>query len=133
MGLEGIPVGLLTAAIGLLGGNGLILIFWYVDHRRLDRQYLEHNLECARYHERIQEMRDDHNSVMKTVLEQYKDDVHTVSTFYQDNVILVKNYEKLASELMRVIELNIQIMTQHSDYIKNNMFCPLVREKGPRG
>ena len=126
MGLEGIPVSLITAALGLLGGNGIILIFWYVDHRRLDRQYMEHRDE-------IQKMNDARDVSLRQVLDLHKQDFHAVASFYQSNVELVRNYEKLSNELMRIIELNIQVITQHSDYIKNNMFCPLIREKGPRG
>lgn len=126
MGLEGIPLAFITAAMGLLGVNGLVPIFWYVDHRRLQRQYSEHRDE-------MQTLRNEHEKSLRQVLDQYKQDVHTVSTFYRDNVELVKSYEKLSSELMRVIELNIQVITQHSEYIKNNMFCPLVRKEGPHG
>lgn len=122
--LEGVPIALIVAAIGSLGINGLVPIFWYVDHRRLDRQYLEHRVE-------ILKAQAEHEKTLKSVLDKYKEDVQSVKTFYENNVDLVKNYEKLSEELMSVIRLTIQVQTQLVDNIKNNNFCPVMRGKGP--
>ena len=124
--LEGIPIGFIAAAMGLYGLNGLVPIFWYVDHRRMQRKDEEDRKEYA-------QLRETHDKELRMVLEQYKDDVRKVAGFYESNVELVKKYEKLSAELMETIRLNIQVMTQLSDNIRNNLYCPLVREKGPHG
>lgn len=51
---------------------------------------------------------------------------------YENNVLLVKGYEKLASDLTSIIHLNIQAQTRLVEKIENNMYCPVIREKGPR-
>lgn len=50
---------------------------------------------------------------------------------YVNNVSLVKRYNELSSELMGTVRLNTQALTQLVDNVKNNQFCPQLREKGP--
>ncbi|MFZ5774040.1 MAG: hypothetical protein ACOY3Z_00950 [Thermodesulfobacteriota bacterium] len=50
---------------------------------------------------------------------------------YENNVLLVKGYEKLASDLTSIIHLNIQAQTRLVEKIENNMYCPVIRERGP--
>lgn len=54
-----------------------------------------------------------------------------VVKMYENNVVLVENYEKLANELSGVIHLNTQVQTKLVEQIKSNMYCPIVRERGP--
>ena len=100
--LEGIPVSVVMSIVYVLGLPGLVMILWYVDHRRYDK-----------------------------ILSVYKQDMAQVTRFYENNVDLVKHYEKLASDLSSIIHLNTQVQTQLVEQIKHNMFCPIVREKGP--
>lgn len=46
---------------------------------------------------------------------------------YQDNVVLVQNYERLSEDLHDVVILNTQVMTELVQSIKTNQFCPMVR------
>lgn len=124
--LEGIPVSLIVAVIGAYGLNGLVPIFWYVDHRRMQKQ--REDDQTDRQKQREQDKKD-----LQKVLDQYKDDMRRVSHFYETNVELVKNYEKLAGELTTIVQLNTQVQTQLVEKIKNNMFCPIVRERTPEG
>jgi len=100
--LEGLPVSVMVSVVYVLGLPGLVMILWYVDHRRYDR-----------------------------ILLIYKEDMAQVTRFYENNVDLVKHYENLASDLSSIIHLNTQVQTQLVEQIKHNMFCPIVREKGP--
>ncbi len=100
--LEGIPVSLVVSIVYVLGLPGLVMILWYVDHRRYDK-----------------------------ILSVYKSDMTQVTRFYKNNVDLVKHYENLANDLASIIHLNTQVQTQLVEKIKHNMFCPMVREKGP--
>lgn len=49
---------------------------------------------------------------------------------YEDNVLLVKDYLKLAGDLSTVIHLNTEAMTRLVDRIDSNHYCPMVRKKG---
>jgi phage terminase large subunit-like protein len=118
--LDGLSLTTIKEVVQVLGINGLVLILWYVDHRRLERQYLEHR-----------DAQTAHARELADVLTRYKTDVETIRSFYSSNVDLVKRYERLSEELMKIIHLNIQTMTQLVDNIKNNTFCPMVRDKGP--
>ena len=46
---------------------------------------------------------------------------------YEQNVTLVKSYEKLANALADVITLNTQHLTRVEDKIDANQYCPQVR------
>ena len=55
----------------------------------------------------------------------------SVVRMYESNVELVKRQEKISEDLSGIITYNTQVMTQLVEAIKSNMYCPLVREKGP--
>lgn len=148
MGLiEGVPVTLITAFISILGLPGAVLILWYVDNRRYDRQEKKRDREVAAllaaHKEESARLLDSQRSEtaklltaykddLAAVLTAYKDDIRQVTRFYEDNVLLVKNYQRLADDLSGVITLNTQVQTQLVESIRHNMFCPVVREKGPQ-
>jgi len=101
--IEGLPISMIALAINVLGLPGLIFIIWYVDQKRLDK-----------------------------VLRNYKEDLARVVRMYEDNVLLVKNHQRLADDLVAIIQLNTQVQTRLVEKIDNNMFCPLVRKEGPK-
>jgi len=51
----------------------------------------------------------------------------SVVKMYENNVMLVENYEKLATDLHDVVIMNTQIMQRLADEIKTNQYCPMVR------
>jgi GTP1/Obg family GTP-binding protein len=124
--VEGFTIGKLLALAGAFSSapTGVVLILWYIDHRKMDRIRHEDMKE-------LHQQREAYQSTLETVLTQYKDDVRKVTHFYESNVDLVENYEKLAGQLTEIIHLNTQVQTQLVEQVKNNMFCPVVREKGP--
>jgi len=122
--LEGIPMWFIGMTISAMGSPGIVLVLWYVDHRKIERIRREDQ-------KTMHKMREEDKEAMNKVLAEYKDDVRKVSHFYDSNVKLVENYEKLAGELADIIHLNTQAQTMLVEQIKNNMFCPMVREKGP--
>lgn len=52
-----------------------------------------------------------------------------VVTMYEENVSLVKDYSKLATDLHDVVIMNTQAMTRLIESIKTNQYCPAVRLK----
>lgn len=52
-----------------------------------------------------------------------------VVKMYESNVALVKSYEGIARNLQDLVILNTQTMTEATDTVLHNMFCPLVRHK----
>ena len=98
--LETIPASTIGVIVSVLGLPGLIFIIWYVDQRRTDR-----------------------------ILAEYKEDMVRLARFYENNVELVNNYQKLANDLAAIIHLNTQAQTNLVNAIKNNTFCPVVRKE----
>jgi glucose-6-phosphate dehydrogenase assembly protein OpcA len=112
--LEGVSLSFISLVVSTLGIPGLAMVFWWVDQRRADKMMQEHKKELGE------------------VLDRYRDDMAKVTRYYEDNVLLVKGYERLAGDLASIIHLNTQAQTHLVEQIKNNMFCPMIREKGPR-
>ena len=126
--MESIPMSVATLIINALGLSGIIFIIWHFDNKRFQA---EKDL-------RVREMAE-REKALDRVLVQYKEDTLAIKRLYENNVDLAKNYEKacgrsdnLFREVMGVISLNSQVYTQLTDYVRHNMFCPMVREKGPQ-
>lgn len=98
--LESIPASTIAAIVSILGMPGLIFIIWYVDLRRTEK-----------------------------ILAEYKADMARLARFYENNVELATNYQKLASELAGIIHLNTQAQTNLVNAIRNNSFCPMARKE----
>ena len=57
-----------------------------------------------------------------------------VVKMYEDNVILVEDYSKLATDLHDVVIMNTQAMTRLLESIRTNQYCPAIRlEKKANG
>jgi len=52
-----------------------------------------------------------------------------VVRMYEDNVSLVHDYSKLATDLHDVVVMNTQAMTRLIDSISTNQYCPAIRLK----
>ncbi len=52
-----------------------------------------------------------------------------VQQMYENNVTLVKNYEKLAGSLQDLVILCTQSLQQVLDTARNNLFCPVARKQ----
>ena len=52
-----------------------------------------------------------------------------VVEMYESNVVLVKDYAKLAQDLQDVVIMSTQTMTRLVDSINTNQYCPAVRLK----
>lgn len=121
--------------INLLGLPGLIFIIWHFDNKRLDKQREQYDEQHRLWREAFEaEHKKDRELTMK-ILASYRDDVSDIKGMYQNNAHLVGDYdkamnrlEKLAEEMMSVVSLNAQTNTHLADAIKNNTFCPQMRE-----
>lgn len=89
MMFEPIPLNFVTFVTSTLGLPGLLAVFWYFDHKKID-----------------------------AVLAAYKEDVNAVSQMYRDNVELVKGYERLSGDLAGIITLNTQTITSLVEQIR---------------
>lgn len=57
-----------------------------------------------------------------------------VVAMYENNVKLVEDYSRLATDLHDVVIMNTQAMTRLIDNIKTNQYCPAIRlEKKANG
>lgn len=128
--IETLGLGSVVSIVTVLGLPGLVLIFWAVDHRRYERDRAESRVEMARILALYEKERTEHKEEMVKVLTRYDKDMATVTRFYEDNVLLVKDYSRLSTELANIIHLNTQVQTRLVEKINNNHFCPIVRQKG---
>ncbi len=115
--------------INMLGMPGVIFIIWHFDNKRDQRK-----------DELYKKGIDERERAIAATLSQYKEEVVQIKRLYENNVKLVHDYndicerqDRLYAELISVVSLNSQAQTQLTDAIKNNSFCPIIREKGPRG
>ena len=123
--METIPLSLATLIINALGMSGVIFIIWYFDNRRFQ----------AEKELRLQEMAERERAI-QMVLAQYREDTLAIKRLYEANVGLVEDYESTCKRLehlydqtINVISLNTQVMTQLSERIAHNMYCPIVRKE----
>ena len=131
--LEGLSLSTIMPIVSMLGLPGLVLIFWYVDQRRLDQERKDHRANLAEAEAKRKEevaMLKEQFLGMITTQEKRFDEVVRM---YESNVLLVKGYERYTGDMADIIALVTQVMTKLGGQIENNMYCPLVREKGPRG
>lgn len=128
--IEGLPLSEMSPIISQLGLTGLVLILWYVDQRRIDRERQDHrdNLAAAetRHLEEISIIKVQFGTAMGEAEKRFE----AVVRMYEDNVLLVKGYEKLAGDLTNIIHLNTQVNTRLVEKIENNAYCPAIRARG---
>lgn len=117
--LEGLSLSTIMPIVSMLGLPGLVMIFWYVDQRRITEAEARHLAEVAAIKEQF-------TAVMAASEKRFE----AVVRMYEDNVLLVKGYERLAGELANIIHLNTQMQTRLVEKIESNMHCPIVRDGG---
>src|SRR5450759_1808737 len=66
---------------------------------------------------------------MITVLERQDKRFEEVVAMYERNVELVKNHERINENLQNLVILATSTLQAMVEHIKNNLFCPLVRQK----
>ncbi|ACL05248.1 conserved hypothetical protein [Desulfatibacillum aliphaticivorans] len=120
--LETIPASTIGVIVSLLGWPGLIFIVWYVDQRRIEKIQADNR---KAHQDAMSEFKDTVNEI----LIEYKEDMARLARFYENNVELVTNYQKLANDLADIIHLNTQAQTNLVNAIQNNTFCPMVRKE----
>jgi hypothetical protein len=126
-----------------MGGPSLVMAFMYADHRRYERERLEAvKLEGAKQAQYIEDranaearhkedMARTETQLMSIVSQQEKR-FEVVVKNYENNVLLVESYQRLAGELSGIIHMSTQVMTRLVEKIANNLFCPMIKEKGNR-
>jgi len=130
--LSAIPLPLLYGIVSTLGMGGLVTVLWWVDGRRFSTIFARQQEAQHEHQESVTEILSQYKETVAEILKQYKADVNQVTTYYERNVELVERYEKLSDDLSGIIHLNTQVMTRLVESINNNMFCPVVRDAGPK-
>ncbi len=122
-----------------LGLPGLIFIIWWWDHKAQVKQREDAQAEHEKQRGEYAKEREAHAKETTAILAQYRDDVSAIKRLYENNVELVRNYdrsleriEKLYQETINVIALNTQTSTKLVMSINNNDYCPSVRAIGPQ-
>ncbi|MBU1565569.1 MAG: hypothetical protein KJ630_08065 [Proteobacteria bacterium] len=124
-----------------LGGPSLVMAFMYSDHRRYERERLEaakqEGIRQAQFVEErarsearhLEEISKMEKQLMAIITQQDKR-FEAVVKNYDNNVLLVEAYQKLAGELAGIIHMSTQVMTKLVEKIENNLFCPIVKDGG---
>jgi hypothetical protein len=102
-----ITTAMMISSLEKFGLPGIILVFWYVSNRGYQRTSEQNQRNMERYH----------------------DDVIEMKQMYENNVRLVEKYVTLSGDLKDVLILNTQALTEVCTDIRNNVFCPMTREK----
>lgn len=99
----------------------IIMAFMYMDHRRAERSRLmAMQIETDREIKHREDISGFREMVMRMMVDQEKR-FEAVVRNYENNVILVQNYEKLANDLAGVIHLSTQAMTKLVDRIDERL------------
>ena len=128
--LEGLSLSFVTLAVTTLGAPGMVIIMWYVDQRRMDRQREEHTKEQTALLKELRDDREAHEKEIGRVLDAYRNDIREARRMYEDNVLLVKNYERLSAEHMDTIRLNTQTQTGLLTLLRERQPCHTVLKQG---
>lgn len=104
-----------------LGLPGLIFIMFAV--------YAWHTGRIMARYERESAARDKERAADR---DRYDKGLAEARQMYTNNAGLTKRYADISDNLVGTIHLNTQTLTRLVEKINNNMFCPQVREKGPR-
>jgi hypothetical protein len=119
--IGGWPIGMIALALIV----SIVIVPWAVIvsiSRGLERRAATHDLRTV---ELVNEIKD----VFTEAIDEQQKRFDAMAQMYQDNVLLVKGYEKLASDLANIIHLNTQTNTKLVEKINNNHYCPVVRQK----
>ena len=122
-----------------MGGPSLVMAFMYADHRRYEREKLEavklDGLKKEKYIQERAEEKERHKEDLARMKEQLLAIIaqqdrrfEVVVKNYENNVLLVEAYQRLANELAGIIHLSTQVMTKLVEKIDNNMFCPMIKD-----
>lgn len=87
----------------------LVMVFWFVNERR--------------HAQMLHLYRED----MRSILSSYGKDISRLTTFYENNVELVRAWEKVANGFHDTVVLNTQTMQRMIDVCITNQFCPNAR------
>lgn len=129
--LAEIPFPQVIAIVNLLGLPGLIVIFWYVDARRMAHQQVHMDNVVQQHQKDTTKILQQYKADTEKILGRYEDNVNRVTRYYEANVELVERYEKTAQSMSDIIVNNTLVYSKLMEKIDNNLFCPVLREKGP--
>ena len=98
------------------GPFGILVVIWFFDIRQM-RNMAKDNKEMA----------DKHRSEVMAILSEHKEYMVEQRRMYDNNVILVNQYEAMAKDQKDIIIMNTQSLTRVHDDINQNRYCPYQR------
>ena len=137
--VSGTEIGVIGSIVNTLGAPGILLIcmgapclvmcFIYADHRRYERERREEIKATAdralEHQEHLAQMKEQYLALVAQQERRFE----IVVKHYENNVVLVESYQRLAGELAGIIHMSTQVMTKLVEKIDNNLYCPMVKEK----
>lgn len=111
-----ISFGQLASIFKDYGPFGIIVVIWFFDIRQM-RSLAKENSEMA----------DKHRSEVMAILAEHKGYMAEMRRMYENNVILVSQYEAMAKDMKDIIIMNTQELTHLQADIEQNQFCPAMQ------
>lgn len=148
--MNGTEMGVIESIISSMGAPGIVLLFlgapsvvmcfMYADHRRYERErldaakadavkQLEHQAALAEQKEQLLAIIAQQDRRFEAVVAQQDRRFEIVVKHYENNVVLVEGYQKLAGDLAGIIHISTQVLTKLVEKIENNLYCPMMKEK----
>lgn len=134
----------------LLAAPAVVMVLIYLDHRRGEQartdaikadaeqrvKWIEEREKSDRQHaEQIETIKHLHREEINTmhdefvgIITQQQMRFEQVVKQYENNVVLVENYQKLAGDLAGIITMNTQILTKLVAQVESNQICPIIRD-----
>lgn len=87
------------------------------------------NQVVADQNARIEKAHREFRELVNAIISAHEKRFEEVVRMYENNVVVVKNYHGLASDLTGIITLSTRTLETLAQKIDNNQFCPLVRKE----
>ena len=138
------PILLIVKEFGI---PGLVLLLWYLsmksqtrmlDAYRSDTQEILNNTSAEvfklqeSHRAEVLKLQMNNQEQVRGILLEYQAHMVEQRRMYDNNIILVKDFNKLSADQQQVIILNTQAIQRLADTLKYNQLCPNVKVESPR-
>lgn len=102
--------------VSAFGVPGIVLIIWWLSDKASQRTMADYRSLLEQYRQDMMKEACRHDCALAEMRQ-----------MYENNVELVKNYLRLASDLKDIVIINTQKWQEAHDKIVGNQFCPNIR------
>ncbi len=115
--------------VGSFGVSGLVVLLWWLGDKSSQAQMERSEREHRATLERMDTLIVQNQRETQAMLMQFQDWMKRLERMYENNVELVKAWQRVAEVQESTIAGTVTAMTRVEAKIEGNRFCPVVREK----